>query len=141
MAGPSETALFSLVQRGRAAIHRINCMVRMKKVASAPLRIDTFRAMLVARRAELQHEVDARIKMQRAGGRDAEGGDMLDATSADVQGDIPLTDSDACGNHCPREPGPRPARRGSIRPLHGMWRRNLRATTQRAAVCRAMPVV
>lgn len=66
-------------------------MVRMKKVASAPLRIDTFRAMLVARRAELQHEVDARIKMQRAGGRDAEGGDMLDATSADVQGDIALS--------------------------------------------------
>ncbi len=67
----------------------------MSKVnADAPaLRIDTFREMLLERRRTLQYEVDARIKLGRAGraGRNAEGGDMLDSTAADVQGDIALS--------------------------------------------------
>lgn len=67
-------------------------MVRLKKL-SPVLRTDTFRQMLVERRQALKQEVDERIKLQRAGraGRDAESGDMLDSTSADVQGDIALS--------------------------------------------------
>ncbi len=54
------------------------------------VRTDTFRQMLLERRRVLQEEVDKRIKMGREG-RNAEGGDLLDSTSADVQGDIALS--------------------------------------------------
>ena len=64
-------------------------MVRLKKVTPT-LRTDSFRQMLLERRQTLQHEIDARIKAGRAG-RNAEGGDMLDSTAADVQGDIALS--------------------------------------------------
>ncbi len=64
-------------------------MVRLSKV-SPTFRTDTIRQMLVERRQNLQHEVDERIKTGRAG-RAAEGGDMLDSTAADVQGDIALS--------------------------------------------------
>jgi DnaK suppressor protein len=67
-------------------------MVRLgHPVAEKPsFRTDTFRRMLLERRRTLQHEVDERLKAGRAG-RNAEGGDMLDSTAADVQGDIALS--------------------------------------------------
>ena len=46
--------------------------------------------MLLDRRNVLQSEVAERLKAGRAG-RDIEGGDMLDSTAADVQGDIALS--------------------------------------------------
>lgn len=64
-------------------------MVRMPKAAPV-LRTDTFRQMLLERRRVLQDEVDRRIKMGREG-RGSDGGDLLDSTSADVQGDIALS--------------------------------------------------
>lgn len=64
-------------------------MVRLTKIAPEP-RTETFREMLLERRNTLQQEVDERIKAGRAG-RAAEGGDMLDSTAADVQGDIALS--------------------------------------------------
>lgn len=54
------------------------------------LRTDTFRAMLLERRQLLQNEVADRLKAGRTG-RSNEGGDMLDSTAADVQGDIALS--------------------------------------------------
>lgn len=67
-------------------------MVRLAKPAADTLtfRTDTFRRMLLERRRALQHEVDERLKAGRAG-RNSEGGDMLDSTAADVQGDIALS--------------------------------------------------
>lgn len=65
-------------------------MVRMPKTAAPAIRTDVFRQMLVERRRALQEEIDERIKAGRAG-RNAEGGDMLDSTAADVQGDIALS--------------------------------------------------
>ena len=56
----------------------------------ANLRTDTFRAMLLERKRHLQSEVSDRLKAGR-NGRDTEGGDMLDSTAADVQGDIALS--------------------------------------------------
>jgi DnaK suppressor protein len=65
-------------------------MVRMPKTVAPPIRTDVFRQMLLERRRVLQEEVDQRLKAGRAG-RNAEGGDMLDSTAADVQGDIALS--------------------------------------------------
>ena len=67
-------------------------MVRLAKPATdaRTFRADTFRRMLLERRRALQHEVDERLKAGRAG-RNSEGGDMLDSTAADVQGDIALS--------------------------------------------------
>ena len=69
-------------------------MVRLSKIkAEAPaLRTDVFRQMLLDRRRTLQQEVDDRIKLGRSGraGHNAEGGDTLDSTAADVQGDIAI---------------------------------------------------
>ena len=56
----------------------------------ASLRTDTFRQMLLDRRRVLQNEVSERLKAGRAG-RNTEGGDLLDDTAADVQGDIALS--------------------------------------------------
>jgi DnaK suppressor protein len=58
--------------------------------ASALGRTATFRQMLLDRRQHLQQEVADRLKAGRAG-RDTDGGDMLDSTAADVQGDISLS--------------------------------------------------
>jgi len=58
--------------------------------ASALGRTATFRQMLLDRRQHLQQEVADRLKAGRAG-RDIDGGDMLDSTAADVQGDISLS--------------------------------------------------
>ena len=57
---------------------------------AAALRTETFRGMLLDRRQHLQSEVADRLKAGRKG-RDTEGGDMLDSTAADVQGDIALS--------------------------------------------------
>jgi DnaK suppressor protein len=67
-------------------------MVRMPKAVPS-LRTDTFREMLLERRRVLQAEVDARISKGRAGraGHNAEGGDMMDSTAADVESDIALS--------------------------------------------------
>jgi DnaK suppressor protein len=56
---------------------------------AAALRTDTFRQMLLERRGSLQHEVAERLKAGRAA--TFEGGDMIDDSAANTQGDLALS--------------------------------------------------
>jgi DnaK suppressor protein len=56
---------------------------------AAALRTDTFRQMLLERRGSLQHEVAERLKAGRAA--TFEGGDVIDDSAANTQGDLALS--------------------------------------------------